>query len=239
LKGKPIPIQGTTLVLDSPEALGAWIAERKRRWPTARRIEDKKQKMDEAITRGQLSPEDSSSRSRKRRKLDERPVQKTGRDYERNSGGNRARKSIPNAQRGGGWNEHKTSPEAQPPPISKNTAYPSRPSSEAEEDDDKPEVISSKQPQEPPRLNYKLNINFSGASGDRRRSQKRYILEPRQDPPNPFASRPALLRNLLLPEIRVTISNLSQAIRFLVDNDFLRNVEVKAGEAEGDIIKVI
>jgi len=35
----------------------------------------------------------------------------------------------------------------------------------------------------------------------------------------------------LLPEIRVTVSNLSQAIRFLVDNDFLENVELKPGEA--------
>ena len=29
----------------------------------------------------------------------------------------------------------------------------------------------------------------------------------------------------------MTVSNLSQAIRFLVDNDFLRNVELKAGQA--------
>lgn len=37
---------------------------------------------------------------------------------------------------------------------------------------------------------------------------------------------------LLLPEIRNTVSNLSQAIRFLVDNDFLENVELKPGDAE-------
>jgi len=36
---------------------------------------------------------------------------------------------------------------------------------------------------------------------------------------------------LLLPEIRVTVSNISQAIRFLVDNDFLRDVELKPGQA--------
>ena len=29
----------------------------------------------------------------------------------------------------------------------------------------------------------------------------------------------------------MTVSNLSQAIRFLVDNDFLRNVELKPGQA--------
>jgi hypothetical protein len=44
---------------------------------------------------------------------------------------------------------------------------------------------------------------------------------------------------LLLPEIRNTISNLSQAIRFLVDNDFLQNVEMKPGEADEKPIEVI
>ncbi|KAJ7070953.1 hypothetical protein C8F01DRAFT_1206591 [Mycena amicta] len=70
------------------------------------------------------------------------------------------------------------------------------------------------------------------------------ITRPRaQQPKNPlhnsFASRPTLLRNLLLPEIRITVSNLSQAIRFLVDNDFLRNVELKPGQANEKLIEVL
>lgn len=44
---------------------------------------------------------------------------------------------------------------------------------------------------------------------------------------------------LLLPEIRMTVSNLSQAIHFLVENDFLDNVETKPGEAEDKHIEVI
>ena len=44
---------------------------------------------------------------------------------------------------------------------------------------------------------------------------------------------------LLLPEVRMTVSNLSQAIRFLVDNDFLDDVELKPGEAEERMIQVI
>lgn len=44
---------------------------------------------------------------------------------------------------------------------------------------------------------------------------------------------------LLLPEIRMTVSNLSQAIRFLVDNDFLHNVELKPGQANERMIEVI
>jgi hypothetical protein len=37
----------------------------------------------------------------------------------------------------------------------------------------------------------------------------------------------------------MTISNLSQAIRFLVDNEFLENVELKPGEANEKMIEVI
>lgn len=63
--------------------------------------------------------------------------------------------------------------------------------------------------------------------------------QPKPPPRNPFASRPTLLRSLLLPEIRITVSNLSQAIRFLVDNDFLRGVEMKPGEAQQKMIQVV
>jgi len=37
----------------------------------------------------------------------------------------------------------------------------------------------------------------------------------------------------------MTVSNLSQAIRFLVDNDLLRNVELKPGQAEQQKIHVL
>jgi hypothetical protein len=37
----------------------------------------------------------------------------------------------------------------------------------------------------------------------------------------------------------MTVSNLSQAIRFLVDNEFLENVELKPGEADEKMIEVI
>jgi len=260
LSRKPIPIQGTGLVLDSPEALEAWISERKRRWPTAHRIQEKKQKMDEAIARGQLSPEDSSPHSRKRRRLSESRVRKIGGNYERDRRGDgAARRTISNAQQGKGRNGSKTSTEAyQPSTAFKDTPIPSNSRSEAEPDDDKPEVNSSKRPptfQEPVHRDTQSNITPSGASESSHHIQKPHIRQPRREPPNPFRSRPALLRNvrfttclfvypntscqLLLPEIRVTISNLSQAIRFLVDNDFLCNVEMKAGEAEGDMIRVI
>jgi hypothetical protein len=86
--------------------------------------------------------------------------------------------------------------------------------------------------------------------------KKPRVQQPKQPPRNPFAPRHSLLRNvstffslvlrlnsnfsqLLLPEIRSTVSNLSQAIRFLVDNDFLRNVELKPGQANDRLIEVV
>lgn len=37
----------------------------------------------------------------------------------------------------------------------------------------------------------------------------------------------------------MTVSNLSQAIRFLVDNDFLENVELRPGQTQEKMIEVI
>ncbi len=37
----------------------------------------------------------------------------------------------------------------------------------------------------------------------------------------------------------MTISNFSQALRFLVDNDFLDGVELKPGEADAQAIQVV
>ncbi len=37
----------------------------------------------------------------------------------------------------------------------------------------------------------------------------------------------------------MTVSNLSQAIHFLVENDFLENVELKPGEANENRIEVV
>ncbi|KAG9051184.1 hypothetical protein FS837_011299 [Tulasnella sp. UAMH 9824] len=64
---------------------------------------------------------------------------------------------------------------------------------------------------------------------------------PKPRPPRkaPFSERPSLLRNLLLSDIRTTVSNLSQAIRFLVANDFLEGVELKPGEAANPKIAII
>ncbi len=43
--------------LDTPEEIAAWIAERKRRWPTDTRTAEKKRKLEEALANGELHPD--------------------------------------------------------------------------------------------------------------------------------------------------------------------------------------
>ena len=57
LRRKPIPILGTNVRLDTPEEIAAWIAERKRRWPTDARVTEKKRKLEQAMANGELHPD--------------------------------------------------------------------------------------------------------------------------------------------------------------------------------------
>ncbi|KAJ7169965.1 nuclear fragile X mental retardation-interacting protein 1-domain-containing protein [Mycena filopes] len=244
LKGKSIPIQGTTVVLDSPEELDAWIAERKRRWPSAPRVEEKKRKMEEAVARGQLSLEDSGlGGARKRRRVDEGNGEQgrgRGRGNARARGrgrgveGGRGRGSDVGRGRGvdGGWRGRgrgAAPQQSRPAPPSEDSSS----SSDSDDDETPPEVVSSRSeaiaPPGPP----------TPPPAEIATRRPRAPLQPKPPIRNPFASRPTLLRNLLLPEIRITVSNLSQAIRFLVDNDFLQNVELKPGEGNKKLIEVL
>ena len=58
------------MALNTPEDIDAWIAERKKRYPTANRVADKKAKLEDAIARGQL-PLDGNPRFHKRPRLEE------------------------------------------------------------------------------------------------------------------------------------------------------------------------
>ncbi|KAF7339395.1 Nuclear fragile X mental retardation-interacting protein 1 [Mycena sanguinolenta] len=218
LKGKTIPIQGTTVVLDSPEQLEAWIAERKKRWPSAQRVEEKKRKMEEAVARGQLSLEDSGLAGRKRRRIDDGNANSDrGRGRGRGAArGARGRgRGLDSGWRGrgrGGVAQQQTRP---PPPASESSS-----SSDDSDDDGAPEEIESTKI-EPPAVVAPPVVQVP----NRPRPP-----QPKQPIRNPFASRPTLLRNF---------SNLSQAIRFLVDNDFLQNVELKPGQANEKLIEVL
>ncbi|KAG6911896.1 hypothetical protein DXG01_000143 [Tephrocybe rancida] len=243
LKGKPIPIQGTNLILDKPEDLEAWVAERKRRWPTSVRVEDKKRKMDEAIARGQL-PEPSlrdNERQRTEEGGDGRHDRGRGRGRGRgNSSRGRARATDSGWQ---GRSGTSTAPTEATKPIAPVPGPASGSSDSEDDDDDSPEAVSSKLAPLPVATPLKplpdAATNVPQRTPSNNRPIKRPPPQPKKEPHNPFASRPTLLRNLLLPEIRVTISNLSQAIRFLVDNEFLEGVEVTPGAAETKLIQVL
>lgn len=59
-----MPIPGTGITLTTPEAIDAWIAERRKKWPSAARVEEKLKTRAEAIERGELVPENSRKRKR-------------------------------------------------------------------------------------------------------------------------------------------------------------------------------
>lgn len=238
LKGKPIPIQGTNIVLDSPEILDAWIAERKKRFPTSERVVDKKRKLEEAVARGQLDITGGTAlRSNKRQKTDHRHGSHQKMQNRTSKEQTRTTDS--------GWGGR-----VRAAPIATSRVIPavvieaaSHSSSSSEDDTDRePEVLSSKirhvskipvvqeedkEDIETETLDPSRSVVKNATVGHHRSS----ALQPKNPPRNPFASRPTLLRNLLLPEISITVSNLSQAIRFLVDNDFLQNVELSPGQA--------
>ena len=69
--------------------------------------------------------------------------------------------------------------------------------------------------------------NDEAAATDKRQRRP----HPRPPPPNPF-EQPDLLRRLLRNEIIKHVDAVAQAIRFIVDNDMLINVEMESGAAE-------
>ncbi|KAG1755192.1 uncharacterized protein EDB91DRAFT_1042585 [Suillus paluster] len=240
LKGKPIAIQGTSLILDSQEAIDAWIAERKNRFPTAQNVEDKKRKLEEAVARGQLTPEDMGLQGRRKRRKDDssfRGQQPRGRARGRGMGRvNHTRAPSPRAQDTSSQMKPRTNPI-----LPLLIPAEQHDESDSSSDDGAPEAVSSKPPP-PPEADLALaaqNKEELQSHPPHKPIKRPPPPQPKPLPRNPFASRPTLLRSLLLPEIRITVSNLSQAIRFLVDNDFLRGVEMKPGEAQQKMIEVV
>lgn len=240
LKGKPILISGTSILLNTPEAVDGWIAERKKRFPTADRVQEKKRRLEEARARGQLLPEDMCLAGRKRRKHDH-PVDR-GVGFSRGRG--RGVRGGRIGHRQGTFVARSESQVTAETIRSEVTPF-AMPDKAIEggthmesEDDGPPEEASAKAPPASEPL-IETHEQPSVPPRPYTRPARRPLPQSKKPPSNPFASRPALLKKLLLPEIRITISNLSQAIRFLVDNDFLQGVELRPGEAQEQLIEVI
>lgn len=224
-----------------------WIAERKKRFPTATRVDDKKRKLEEAIARGQLPFAETGFR--KRQKIDDHGSIRRDRHAKKDHHeGTMGRGRAQGRRTDAGWRGRgRGSSVMHSQSVLQTPSAAAQSESSSEDDNDEPEVISSKvsalvlsttsQAEDTPKQAIDTNtIQRSAPTTERPNSRP---IMPKMPPRNPFASRSTLLRNLLLPEIRITISNLSQAIRFLVDNDFLCDVELKPGEAEERMIEVV
>ncbi|KAI0330571.1 hypothetical protein GY45DRAFT_1345857 [Cubamyces sp. BRFM 1775] len=273
LKGKPIFIQGTSIKLDTPEAIEQWLEERRKRFPTKQNVEDKERKMREAVERGQI-PFDEMTHRKKRRRTDDASgdrggPSRGGRGGQRGRGRGRGRGRAVDS----GWEGRRPTESTAENTSPSVSVLPSRPTGATTADktanrdedassgedggsdsdsDGAPEVVSSKGPPVPLDEAADENAMDVAEVGPEDKPEPAHttdrtsqlVKKPRPKQPrrplyNPFAQRPSLLRNLLLPEIRMTVSNLSQAIHFLVDNDFLDNVELKPGQADERKIEVI
>ncbi|EJD55671.1 hypothetical protein AURDEDRAFT_179383 [Auricularia subglabra TFB-10046 SS5] len=253
--GKPVPIPGTGIVLDTPEAIAAWIAERKKRFPTAQRVAEKKQQLEEAKARGDIVVADSERRANKRRR-----IELEGGDHQSGGRGRgRGRGNARGARGFGRGGQRGAAPRApQPLPArpkqascSASSSSDSDSDSSSESDSDMDPVrdaVSSKRPpgetapdDAPEDIPVAAEPVLPEVS-NRKPAQPQNVKRPRQPRPaprNPFGRRPSLLRNLLMPEIRSTVSNLSQAIRFVVQNDFFDGVELKPGDADQRLVEII
>ena len=180
-----MPIHGTNVVLDTPEVIDAWIAERKKRFPSSARVEEKKRKIGEAVARGQLDLSDvGGQRPQKRRKT------------------TNATRAAPDRKLSGqpsslGIREPKLSnSHVNPPQRPSQDVYPEAKLVEQDSGDD------SETPEELP-----SNLREAGdqvvvdrmlhpLASAMRPPEKTRKPQPRGPPKNPFASRPTLLRNV-------------------------------------------
>ncbi|KAJ3848917.1 hypothetical protein EV368DRAFT_75976 [Lentinula lateritia] len=262
LKGKPLLIQGTNLTLDTPDAIDAWVEERKKRWPSSTLIAEKKRKFEQASARGELSVESLGLFSKKKRRVQD-PYEGNERNDHARGGraGGRGNDWTPRGSSDSGWRGRggrgrggsfgpRGDNTIHRAPVLERAVLPEEQIHEplkeekdkdglASDSDSEPEVLSSKPPVPEKQVNVPEIPSSVPSQSKLKTAAKNPRPQPKKPPPNPFAPRTSLLRNLLLPEIRMTVSNLSQAIRFLVDNDFLDGVELKPGEADAVPIQVV
>ena len=194
--------------MNTPEDIEAWIAERKKRFPTANRVADKKTKLEEAAARGQL-PFDDNPRFAKRPRLEE---PNRGANRGRASGRGKWRRNGPPGGLDGAVNakplmtQTKTAPE----PSCLQTPLPTPPPASvvpedynsSDSDDGPPEAVSAKNTVPEP-LPLPDTSKFSGdaqvdpplgekPTGPGRPTRR----QPRGPPPIPFGQNAPLLRNV-------------------------------------------
>jgi hypothetical protein len=150
LRRRPVPIQGTNIKLDTPEAIEAWIEERKRRWPTTARVAEKKRKVEEAIASGGLLPEHLMSGGMKRPRLPFNAEATTGRGRGGGRGDRGRGRGRGRGGRGGrAWRGAPARAQlpARPPPTEpRRDVQATANNADSGSDSDAPEVLSAKRP---------------------------------------------------------------------------------------------
>ena len=197
-----VPIQGTSVVLNTPEALDAWLAERKKRWPTAQRIEEKKKKMEEAVVRGQLPLVSNSFRGTKRHREEGRKPQWNNRHK---LSAQRKRQKIQDNQDSQTIDAHSPIEAPKAASGSKISFDVQCPDGDNDSNDDEaPEAVSSKPPigqlllMEQETSNVSKDATEASAPSELLKANKKVIRPRKREPKlpsrNPFAARPTLLR---------------------------------------------
>ena len=200
--------------MDSPEVLDAWIAERKKRFPTSSRIEDKKRKLEDAIARGQLNFTNTTLHSNKRQKHGHRFDNHGYHPKIQSRTGKNDRDQVRTTDAGWGGRV-RVGPSLPSRAITTNETADSS-SSMGEDSDREPEVLSSKiqHASEMPIVQEKEDTETRALAprpvvkNNTVGRYRSFPLQPKNPPRNPFASRPTLLRNVSHP----TLSNSTSLI---------------------------
>lgn len=196
--------------MNTPEDIEAWIAERKKRFPTADHVADKKAKLEEAIARGQL-PFDDNPRFPKRPRLGE-----PNHGAKRGPGGGRGRRGRngPPGGRDAASNQKPWTTPIQTAPDSSSLQFslPADPPASvlpedhdsSDSDDAPPEALSTKTTDTVPEP-----LSLPGSSRDSEStkvkpsvgekpagSRRPTTRQPRGPPPIPFKQNTSLLRNV-------------------------------------------
>ncbi|QRV76244.1 nuclear fragile X mental retardation-interacting protein [Ceratobasidium sp. AG-Ba] len=246
-----VAILGTDTKLDTPEAIAAWLQERKKRWPSAKRVAEKVQSRKEALERGQMIAEPRKLHSSNRDNAHDRGTSRHGRGRPRGRGRDTTQRESALGRGPNHSDQISSSPSSSMvSSLDSDSTSDSDSSAESKDDSgsDMDPVLDALSSKVAP--NECIDIDLADANGEqslegarqpdtqmRKQPFKKRAAQPPKTAYNPFDQRPNLLRNLLKPDIQATVSNLSQAIRFLVANDFLDNVELKPGEASDVLVQ--
>lgn len=228
-------IPGLNISLSTPELIEQWIAERKKRWPSDRVVQKKREDAWDDSSRGQVRRGGvGGAPQREEKEVPARRKQRSDDDGESSdSDDNSGSDSDSNSDSDSDSGSDAPSEE----PIRKD-----------ENEEEQAESIPG--PSRPVcryfqagKCSYGDRCNRSHDVANQQSSQRPQTAaaasaipahrrpRPRNPPQNPFEPR-NLLHALLKNEIHQHVSTVAQLTRFLVRNDFLKSVELQPGQAD-------